>query len=136
MTRAARKAGWVGPQQPLWQARYYDRVIRYPHEFFKLSQHIEDNVQAWEQDDYFFPIPSGQTCFKLLPPAREATSTKTDLSIGSNTYIAFKEWKLSVKQDIPAVVAAYWKRKGRGPKDQVSWPTWLTRWLMHHANDT
>lgn len=124
VTRAARKAGWVGAQQPLWQARYHDRVIRDPNEFFKLAHHINNNVATWEQDDYFFPIPTDNPQFQWLPPAEEASpSSNTPIARG----IPFKGWQLSIRRDSLFISKAYWQ--SRPSSHNSSWQYWLADWL-------
>jgi len=134
VTKLARQAGWIEKTQPLWQARYYDRVIRHPNEFFKLSQYIQNHVETWEQDDYFFPMPNRDTKFELLPPAIVTNSANTPMPPQANNTVPFKEWQLSVLKDIPSIIKAYWQYNARTLTDPLSWQAWLTDWLAHHAD--
>lgn len=135
VTKTARKAGWIKKDQPLWQARYYDRVIRDPNEFFKLSQHIKDNVKTWKQDDYFFPIPSTSTDFELLPPAKPLLKNNSKPSQQSPT-IPFKNWQLSFCTDVPSILTEYWRHRAGGYEESMSWSFWLMEWLKNRTNDS
>ena len=35
-----------------WQARYYDHVIRNPHEYEQIGQYILANPQNWDKDEF------------------------------------------------------------------------------------
>lgn len=40
---------------PLWQASYYDHVIRNEADYLRIWQYIEDNPEKWADDQYYTP---------------------------------------------------------------------------------
>ena len=40
-------------QQPIWQSRYYDHVIRSDDEFLRIWQYIDSNPAKWKLDCYY-----------------------------------------------------------------------------------
>lgn len=51
VTRKARQAGlWEG--EPLWQARFHDRIVRDAREAGRIRRYILDNPLRWNQDRY------------------------------------------------------------------------------------
>ena len=58
VTHFARKAGLLEAEQPLWQARFYDRIVRNEEEEARLTDFIQQNVAQW--DDYYLPPPPNQ----------------------------------------------------------------------------
>lgn len=55
VTRQARIQGFLAQDQPLWQARYYDRIVRNDAEMSQLHTHIANNHREWKKDDYYCP---------------------------------------------------------------------------------
>jgi REP element-mobilizing transposase RayT len=45
-----RQHGWPAYPGKLWQARFYDRIIRNERELVAIRQYIEQNPQRWELD--------------------------------------------------------------------------------------
>ena len=39
----------------IWQASYYDHVIRTQQSYFEIWQYIEENPAKWQEDDFFLP---------------------------------------------------------------------------------
>lgn len=62
VTKAAREQGWLGKKTPLWQAGYYDRVVRNTSELERIATHLSNEVHHWEarQDDYHVHPPRKQ----------------------------------------------------------------------------
>jgi len=59
VTKAAREQGWLGKKEPLWQLRYYDRVVRHAGELERITDHLKEQVGHWEarRDDYYVHEP-------------------------------------------------------------------------------
>ena len=66
VTRLARARQWLEADPPLWQARYYDRIVRDRWELERLKQHIQDNPRQWKQDDYHCATPKWQALSSKL----------------------------------------------------------------------
>lgn len=62
VTKAAREQGWLGKKEPLWQAGYYDRIIRNTDELNRIVEHLSSEVHYWEarEDDYYVHQPASQ----------------------------------------------------------------------------
>ena len=39
----------------IWQASYYDHVIRTQQSYFEIWQYIDENPAKWQEDDFFLP---------------------------------------------------------------------------------
>lgn len=60
VTKAAREQGWLQKKEPLWQAGYYDRVVRDVSELDRIVAYLSGETYHWEtrQDDYYIHQPS------------------------------------------------------------------------------
>lgn len=50
VTTHARKAG-MWSSSPLWQQRFYDRVVRDQSEFFRIKAYVQRNPERWANDE-------------------------------------------------------------------------------------
>jgi putative transposase len=41
------------PKSPVWQSRFYDRIIRNDAEYNRIKKYILDNPQKWDKDKLF-----------------------------------------------------------------------------------
>ena len=41
------------PKSPVWQSRFYDRIIRNDAEYNRIRKYILDNPQKWDKDKLF-----------------------------------------------------------------------------------
>ena len=39
--------------KPIWQSRYYDRIVRDESEYLRIWKYIDDNPITWLDDDYY-----------------------------------------------------------------------------------
>ena len=39
----------------MWQARFYDTIIRNPADFIVIDNYIKNNISNWKDDDYYSP---------------------------------------------------------------------------------
>jgi REP element-mobilizing transposase RayT len=38
----------------LWQRNFYEHIIRNEKEYFKIVEYIENNVEKWEEDKFYY----------------------------------------------------------------------------------
>ncbi len=38
----------------LWQRNFYEHIIRDENEYFKISKYIDENVEKWEEDKFYY----------------------------------------------------------------------------------
>ena len=84
VTKEARTQGWLGATTPLWQARFYDRIVRTAKELQRLEQHIQTNPLTWIEDDYHCPNPAWEALsapvqlgLSLAAPEKPSTSSQS-----------------------------------------------------------
>lgn len=46
------------PKMPVWQTRFHDHVIRSADEYERILHYIETNVENWENDPFYQPLPT------------------------------------------------------------------------------
>ena len=68
ITREARRRGIASA--PIWQARFYDHIIRNQREFQQVMKYIDENVEKWERGEgeiiWFLGLISGIKSYILF----------------------------------------------------------------------
>ena len=49
-TLECRRAGVIGPDQPLWQRNYYEHIVRGSDDWSAIEAYIDQNPQRWSED--------------------------------------------------------------------------------------
>lgn len=90
VTKRVRALELLEPQQPLWQSRYYDRVVRDEREKKRIIHHLKSEVQEWTKDDYYQETPS--TCSSHSDKDKGLNLPHQSLLLKHNTYQSPLEW--------------------------------------------
>ncbi|XWX03144.1 transposase [Aggregatilineales bacterium SYSU G02658] len=53
VTRQARLTGVIDEDQPIWQARYHDHIVRSSDDFDRIAAYIASNPDRWSEDSLF-----------------------------------------------------------------------------------
>lgn len=77
VTKLARDRELLDKETPLWQERYYDRVVRHAQEQQRIEEFIQDNVKDWKKDDYHLPSLSLQQMNHPTLPSIQGVSNTT-----------------------------------------------------------
>jgi putative transposase len=53
VTRQARQTAMIDAEQPIWQARYHDHIVRSEDDFHRINAYIASNPETWSVDRLF-----------------------------------------------------------------------------------
>lgn len=98
VTKTVRDLGLLDRKAPLWQPRFYDRIVRTAKELGRITEHILEQPLSWANDDYHCPPQQQTTSIKkspTSPPTTRSSSSNQTTTLKARCKAWWDKWQWS-----------------------------------------